>query len=251
MSIKSIITLMTLAAAQAVSAQTSGKVTYNEKVKLEIRLDGIQDQALLNSIPKEKTSQGILSFTNEAALYEKIKKEENNDINQTTEDGGQVMIKMQEPDDKFFTDLKEKKKTEQRDFMGRMFLVESDMKGQNWKMTGKQKTILNYPCQEAVLQDTSKKVTAWFTSSIPVSAGPNGYANLPGMILEVSADSGRVTMTAAKVELGPIENSALVKPSKGKKVTKAEFDKVVAEKRKEMQEQYGGSGNMMIKIENR
>jgi GLPGLI family protein len=242
--------LLSFATVLAVSAQTTGKITYNEKVKLEIRLEG-GDQTLLNSLPKERTSQGALSFTADAALYEKVKKAENSDINQTTEDGGQVMIKMQEPDDKFYLDLKEKKKTEQRDFMGRIFLVESEMKSQAWKLTEKQKSILNYSCQEATLADTSKNVSAWFTSAIPVSAGPNGYANLPGMILEVIEDSGRVVMTAAKVELIAVENSVLIKPTKGKKVTKPEFEKIVAEKRKEMAEQYGGSGNMIIKIEDR
>jgi len=90
-------------------------------------------------------------FTPDVALYQKVKKKENEDINQTSEDGGQVMIKMQEPDDKFYLDLKEKKKTEQRDFMGRIFLMESEMKSQVWKITGKQKTILNYPCRKLYL----------------------------------------------------------------------------------------------------
>src|ERR1035437_6054997 len=248
---KTTLTLLSLAAVLACYAQTTGKITYNEKVKLQIKLDGDANQGMMSNLPKERNSVCNLFFTADAAIYQKdTTKNHDQNIEHTTEGGGQVMIKMQEPDDKVYLDLKEKKKTEQRDFMGRMFLVEGDMKNQVWKLTGKQKQILNYSCQEALLSDTSKKVSAWFTSAIPIAAGPNGYANLPGMILKVIVDSGKVTITATKIELTPIDNSVLVKPTKGKKVTKQEYDKIVADKRKEMAEQYGGNGNVIIKINN-
>ena len=83
--------------------------------------------------------------------------------------------------DKIFCDLKEKKKTEQKEFMTRMFLVESDLAKSEWKITGNIRNILGYNCQEAILKDTAKTVKAWFTASIPVSSGPAGFGGLPGI----------------------------------------------------------------------
>src|SRR6185369_6523624 len=126
--------------------------------------------------------------------------------------------------------------------------IESDLSQMQWKLTGNQKMILNYPCQEAILQDTSKKVTAWFTPAIPVSTGPNGYSNLPGLVLSADIDNGKRIINATSIDLKEIDKSILVKPTEGKKVTKEAFNKIVDEKRKEMQQENGGNGDVIIKI---
>lgn len=161
-----------------------------------------------------------------------------------------MMIKMKAPDDKVYCDLKNKMLTEQRDFMSRKFLIESPFDKTKWKLTGNQKMILTYPCQEAVLQDTTKKVIVWFSSAIPLSSGPNGYANLPGMILAADIDDGKRKITATNVELKEIDKTILLKPKEGKKTSKEEFSKIVEQKKKEMEEENGGKGNIIIKIKN-
>ncbi len=248
---KVILTLSAVAITGVASAQTTGKIAYDEKVKLEIKIEGNGEDDMLSSLPKERTLQKELYFTPDASLYQSDKtKQKSQDIDQASDDGGHVMIKMNEPDDKVYCDLKNNKKIEQRDFMSRMFLIESDLKKMEWKMTGNQKMILNYPCQEAVLKDTGKKVVAWFTSAIPVSTGPNGYANLPGLILAADIDSGRVIITASNVGLKDFDTKIMVKPTGGKKVSKEQFEKIKEEKRKEMKEEFGGNGNVIIKIRN-
>jgi hypothetical protein len=44
------------------------------------------------------------------------------------------------------------------------------------------------------------------------------------------------------------DKSIIVKPDKGKRITKSEFRKLAEEKRKEMQEIEGGDGNVIIRI---
>ncbi|HKR05846.1 MAG TPA: GLPGLI family protein [Bacteroidia bacterium] len=248
---KIILTLSAVAIACFATAQTTGKIAYDEKVKLQIKLEGNGNEDMMNSLPKERTLQKELYFTQDASFYQNDKaRKKSQDIEQTSGDGGQVMIKMNEPDDKVYCDLKNNKKIEQRDFMSRMFLIESDLKTMEWKMTGNQKMILNYPCQEAVLKDSAKKVVAWFTSAIPVSTGPNGYANLPGLILAADIDSGKVVITATTVDLKDFDAKIMVQPTEGKKVTKEQFEKIKKEKRKEMQQEFGGNGNVIIKVRN-
>lgn len=83
-------------------------------------------------------------------------------------------------------------------------------------------------------------VTAWYTMQIPVSQGPGEYQGLPGLILEINAD--RTTILCSKIVLNPDEKEEIDKPSKGKEVTRSEYNDIMKKKIKEMQEMYGGRG---------
>ncbi len=137
------------------------------------------------------------------------------------------------PENKIFTDLKNKKQVEQCEFMTRLFLIEREIDIAKWKITGKQKTILGYPCQEAVLQKEGEKTIAWFTPAIAVSSGPDKFYGLPGMILAIESSDGKYAITAISVDLTPIDKSLLKVPKKGKKVTEEKFAKIVEKKKKE------------------
>jgi NAD-dependent dihydropyrimidine dehydrogenase PreA subunit len=113
-------------------------------------------------------------------------------------------------------------------------------------LTGKQKTILGMPCQQALLKKDKDTVEAWFTPAIPVSAGPMGLAGLPGMILE--ATQRNVSFVATAFTPGTADAALIVKPKEGKKVTGEEYDKIVEKKTKEMADEYGGNGNVIIKV---
>lgn len=227
---------------------TSGKVYYEETVKMEIKLEGESAQ-FADMLPKERKSQKVLFFTPEASLFQ-LNNEKQEDESVTTEsEGAMVMVKMVQPDDKFYTDLDSKKTIEQRDFMSRIFLIENTIDASGWKITGNQKSILGYPCQEAVQTKDSSAIVAWFVPSIPVSSGPGKYLGLPGLVLSVDIDNGKRTIVATSVEPGSVDKDHLVKPKGGKKVSPKEYDRIVAEKRKEMEQQYGSGGGIVIKIE--
>jgi GLPGLI family protein len=195
----------------------------------------------------------ILYFTPDASLYINDPSAKNDGGMMEEEDGGDgehVRIQMDAPDNRTYCDLKNNTRIDQRDFMQRKFLVESDLKTSDWKLTGEQKMILNYPCQEATRQDSTRKITAWFTPAIPVSSGPSTFCGLPGLVLAVNINDGDQTLTATSVNLGEVDASKIVKPKDGKKVTEAEFDKIRDEKMKEMGIQPGSGNNVIIRIEN-
>lgn len=221
----------------------SGTITYNELIELNVQLDG-EMAAFAAMIPKEQRSQKLLYYTPGASLYKNIKKPEENSRNMDN-NGAQVMIKMDMPDEITYKDLQAGKTFEQKEFMGRQFLVEGDIKKYAWKMTGKQKEIAGYPCREATTIRDKDTITAWFTPAIPVSSGPGSLGNLPGMILEAHIGS-RVHITTAKIETGKVDNTQLVKPKAGKKVNEDEFEKIVKEKTAEMQQENGGNGDRII-----
>ena len=83
-------------------------------------------------------------------------------------------------------------------------------------------------------------VTAWFTPQIPVGHGPGEYAGLPGLILELNFY--RTTLLCSKIVINPKEPETIVAPTKGKAVTREEYNEIVGEKMEEMRENFRGRG---------
>lgn len=226
----------------------SGTVIYEQIMQLDIQLEGDAAQ-FADALPKERRSEKILHFNEDAALFENHRTddpEEGLDMH----DGGSVMIKMAEPDNKIYTDLKEGQQVEQKEFMSRMFLIESKLSKGDWKLTGEQKVILDYPCQQAVTKEEDKEVIAWFTPAIAVSAGPGKFGNLPGLVLAVNIDQGQHILEAKSIELKELDKALLKKPKKGKEVTEEEYQVIVEEKLKEMgvEGEAGSSHAVVVRI---
>ena len=54
------------------------------------------------------------------------------------------------------------------------------------------------------------------------------------------------TITATRIDSKPVDETMMIKPKKGKKVTQEEFDTIVAEKMKEMGAEGDGKGHHVI-----
>jgi GLPGLI family protein len=227
---------------------TSGKITFEEKIKLEFKLEGDAAQ-FAETMPKEQVNNKMLVFNQDYSLY--TEDESNATDEAMTQQTGHMTVRMivSGGKDKTFTDLKSMKKIEQKEFMTRMFLVESDLVNQEWKFTGNNRIVLGYNCQEAIKDDNGKKINAWFTTMIPVSSGPAGFTGLPGLILLVDIDNGKRIITARTIDTEFKVEALLVKPDEGKKVSQEEYKKIVDEKMKEMGNESGEGGtHVMIRI---
>jgi GLPGLI family protein len=88
--------------------------------------------------------------------------------------------------------------------------------------------------------DDDKEIIAWFTPRIPVSIGPNDLFGLPGLVLLAEYPKlSRAIIAESITALAPDFTFSI--PKEGKKVKKAEFDKIKAEKDKEMKMNGGGA----------
>lgn len=243
---KQLFILMAMLPVASVSAQdTAGVITYEQTVSTNIDKDNIPE-GLRNMIPAAAKSEMELYYMPTASLYQ-VKENTDADNNQEFNQGNmRLRIETKTPDDKYYTDLSNHKVTEQKDFMGRIFLIDHDISTLKWKFTGRQKKILDMPSSEAVSITDKDTVIAWFTTSIPVSAGPQGHSGLPGMVLEVFIGSD-IHLVATKIAPATKETIKKIKaPTKGKKVDEAAFNKIVTDKEEEMRKQYGGNGNVII-----
>jgi GLPGLI family protein len=168
-----------------------------------------------------------------------------------------------------YTNTKEGIVLDESDFFGKKFLISENTGKPDWKLSAETKKIGNYICYKATFtrvntafdmgsfgrrgrdttkagedkQDTPQKtteVTAWYTPQIPVSHGPGRYWGLPGLILELNED--RTTVLCTEINMNASEKVSIKKPTKGKKVTREEYNQIVTKKMGELREQFRGRG---------
>lgn len=250
--LKTIITALAITMAYATHGQnTSGHILYTETIKIKLDLDGVGNEEMKAMIPPAQVVKKELTFTNTESLFKNAEKPKDIDISHE-EEGGQFNIVMQVPESIIYMNLNDKSYLQSQDLLGKQFLIKDNIELKKWKMTGEQKKVLDYNCQKAILIDSIQKIVVWFTPQIPIGVGPNGLTGVPGMILAVEMDNGDRTIIATSVELKKIDPTSIVKPIKGKEVSRKEFRKIREEKMKEMgATDGGGTGVKMIIREER
>lgn len=223
--------------------QTEGEVVYTETIKLTLELPDDMAEEMKGMIPSSQSFTKSLIFNENSAIYNDWEGAENEDLNiNHASEGMEFNIKMQRPENIYYTDLENGKFINSREFFGRMFLINGDAEKYAWKLTGEQKKINEFVCQKATCSKEDREITAWFTPQIPISTGPDSFNGLPGLILEIDINNGERVITPTNIELKTLDKKAIVAPDKGKKVTKEEFKEIEAEKMKEMDAEMGGSG---------
>ena len=70
-------------------------------------------------------------------------------------------------------------------------------------------------------------MVAFYTDKIPVSGGPEMFAGLPGMIMELAIPRLYTTWIAQSVVLESVSSSNLIAPDKGKKTTIIDMEKAI------------------------
>jgi GLPGLI family protein len=229
--------------------QTSGVILYDQVISINIEGQGLPE-GIAAMMPKDQKSEKVLYFSPGATLYENSDKKKDDQKQEFKQDNVQIHIERTIPDEKTYTDITNKRVVEQKDLMGRLFLVSGNTESEKWKFTGRQKKILDLPCMEAMSVEDKDTIIAWYTPNIPVQAGPENISGLPGMVLEANIGS-TIHLLANRIEPGNDVTKKIKEPSKGKKITAEGFAKLQKEKQEEMLKQYGGKGNVIIMKQSR
>lgn len=224
----------------------SGTNENGEEVSIDLG-DDFKEQ-LAKAMEKTYT----LHFDRTASVYEENEK-------LATPTGGTMVHVNFGASGKQYRNVKAKTSIIESDIFDKAFLIVDSLKAKDWKMAGETKKIGNYTCYKATytikpqplpeVPEEDKKVnilslveketviTAWYTPDIPVSHGPGEYWGLPGLILEVN--DGRTTLLCSKITLNPKEKVEIKAPTKGDKVTQAEYDAIMEKKLNEMDQMDG------------
>lgn len=232
--------------------QREGKVIYRQTTQVKVdesRMEQMTEEQrnrMKERMKRMGKAKKTLVFRSTESLYRnyeaKLDSKDESAWEEAGGDGRQRWRSMR-PKSLLYQSLVDQVVVEQQEFFDKKFLIEGDQPLGAWKFTGRQEKVLNYTCMEAVcVKNDSITIRAWFTSEVPVSAGPAGIGGLPGLILKVDIDDGQTVLVAEEVLLEAVAEGDIEKPTKGKAVSREDFEQIVREKRAEMREMRGEGG---------
>lgn len=223
------ILILALLAGIPALAQQEGEVTYEKTyryTKIYSRL------TYLSNEEKDRMKQTwgnddeykekmTLLFNEKKSFYSFQKKEDN--------EGG---YSWRRGEYKFYRDFDKGTKTDVVTMLGKDYIIEDSIKAPAWKVMNKIKEVAGHMCMMAVTEDTVKnqKITAWFANDIPISAGPELYTGLPGMILEMEINDGDIVVSAIGIKSRPVTAAEIDLPKKlkGKKINEKQYAELVS-----------------------
>ena len=227
---KKLLVILFLLAGSMVSAQkTEGVVTYVRKehwLKIIGRLTYLGQeekdraaQTWKNMEEEDKGEKMKLAFTEKESLYTRSSEE--------PEDGG---YSWRRSEFRVYRNFEQDKKTDMIEMLGKTYIVEDSLHTPVWKIGNQIKEVAGYICMKAETEDPIKKqkITAWFAQDIPVSAGPERYNGLPGLILELNLNDGDAIIEATNVTFKKLTPDDFKLPKlKGKKINDAAYDAMI------------------------
>jgi len=234
------------------------KAYYFSKSKMDLgkwgaRLSEAQKKEV-GARMKNRLEKGyVLSFNKEESVF--TEEDQLDAISGATDSWGKNFAP-----GKQYKNVKTNTQLQQQEFYGKKFLVKDVLQPIEWSLDSETKKIGNYSCFKATaliptneltwysfswdkLRNTTEsdstevkevkmtQIEAWYAPQIPVRHGPLDYWGLPGLILEVSADN--TTMLCSKLVLNPDEVIEVEAPTKGKEVSKIEYQDIITKKMKE------------------
>jgi GLPGLI family protein len=173
---------------------------------------------MINRIPKYNTSYHNLHFTTTKTAYTK---------GRTVVDNNKMRMPFaQAPDEEgvVVTNFVDSTVKTSRNVFQEQFQFDSKIRQMQWKIMDEVRVIAGYTCRKAVgtLFD-SVVVVAFYTDDIMVSGGPERFAGLPGMILQVTIPRMYTTWMATKIEIKQPTDQELAPTIKGKTIKEEEI----------------------------
>jgi len=265
--IRLIVLALTLVITKANAQEFQGIATYKTMRNIDIKIDSSKMNTemhakMMEMMKKQFQKTYTLNFNKEASIY---KEDVSLDKPQTAMGGDfqVVMVGNGGGMDVLYKNTKTNRYSDQKDTMGKIFLVKDSIESIEWNLESETKYIGEYPCYKATFtkqvevrnmsfssadsettnddkeeepEMEERIVTAWYTPQIPVSNGPAKYQGLPGLILEVH--DGKLTIICSKIVLNPEDIVEIKEPEKGKEVSEKEYDEIMEKKTKEMMERF-------------
>jgi GLPGLI family protein len=230
--------------------QKEGTIVYEKKMNMHRT---IQNEQMKSFMPEFRTSKHLLLFSDSISMYKMIPEEEAPDP--FGGGGGAMVMRFGGSDGgELYKNYAQQKGLQTNEMGGKNFLIIDTLKQIPWKLTEETKKILGFTCYKATMKtkstrqamristisssgtiDTTKmaptapkeiEVIAWYTNDIVTPAGPENHSMLPGVILEVDVDNGLTVFKALEVKT-TLNKKELKEPTKGKLVSKAEYQKLM------------------------
>ena len=146
-----------------------------------------------------------------------------------------AMSRMSMPQSEYYYDLASNDRYQKNNITGKELLVKKDPI--EWSITKATKVIKGYNCRKAEavqvfysidketeeLKTKEQPITAWFTTELPFSFGPENYGGLPGLVLELSTQGNNYMVE--NIKLKENRNRSIEFPDPDKAITEQEAAK--------------------------
>ncbi len=263
--------LLTVLLAPALAQNGEGKITYEQKINVHKRLPPEAEQ-MKAMIPEFQTNILELFFTPTASLFKSAPRQEDQLPSADGGGIRSIRFGGAMDNAEIFRDYEQEMIVESRELGPKRYIIEDTLRPIKWKLEEETMTVAGYTCKKATtvvqmfgmgggmrfgagpganqqqagqanpptrrdsmmtrMMNEKQNVVAWYTEDIPTSAGPDNYYGLPGLILYLDVDDGTIVYSPKKLE--PMGKDMAVKPpTKGNKITRQEY-------RKLMQQQFQG-----------
>jgi len=230
-----------LISASLLNAQ-SIKGVYQEQLKIPDNIRQLDNPAIESAVAAQLNKMNkttILYYDNGESFFEQLSK--TNDAQQGFQSNINVQIQTG-GSGCYYKNRKNNESISQEYIMDKAFLITEPLKSQ-WKLVSGEKKIGNYLCNKAI---NDKNEIAWYCPEIPINDGPYLFQGLPGLILEVETATKTITMQT--IEFKAVIKDKIQPPKTGKKISRDEFNKLLAKKKEELGVNSGKGGVSVIKI---
>lgn len=201
-----------------------GKIEYERKTNTH-RLyftgeEGSWVDQFKKLTPQFKINYFNLFFTESKSVYKPGRE---------VEDQKTVFFENPAAENVVYKDLVQQISISQKQIFEGQFLITDSIRSSQWKIVPETREILGFNCRKAVTKICdSVVVVAFYTDEIIPSTGPESFAGLPGMILELAIPRLYTTWTATKVEnLVSADEKNLTPPTKGKKANEKQLGETI------------------------
>jgi GLPGLI family protein len=216
-------------------AQSRGIIVYETRSTATISANGVEQKM------PSRVAKNELLFASAKSLFRNIPSMEED---QKFQNGGSSIgfqvdnrLRMQ------YHDYDKKERLSNHELGDKEYIQRSSIPDLHWVLVDEIKTILNLPCKKAmgtiVRNDfvtrvenstvtVSKRtdtltVFAWYTLNIPLPVGPDKYTGLPGAVLQVENNKGRILFEAVSIK-EEVKQKDIEPPTRGKLLSAEEFE---------------------------
>lgn len=229
-----IMVALSFAGQPATGQATEGVILYEFRMDVHRQIPPEQE-GMKAMIPQFRTENFELLFTPDRRFYRRYV-----DINELAARGGRrpfVASRME-----VYVNTKSQEWVTFHEFMGRRHLIVDSLSIAPWRLGHEYMEIAGYRCQMAYFTDTltNEVITAWFTLALQPFIGPDRFVTLPGAILALDINNGERVWVARRIEIKDIDDEEITKPTRGERITRSEYQKVIEEQMERMRSSPGG-----------
>jgi GLPGLI family protein len=213
-------------------------IEYEEKANIENQLKNVTDPEIRKRVSQylSKPNTFYLYYYNGESIYikEKVKQDSTEEL--SVRDDKEKRIEIGKYNGGIYKNHVTQDYLHEADVLGKSLLVVDKLEKYSWQLKDEQKKVGNYNCKKATALIKETEVTAWYTEELPLQEGPADFCGLPGLIIELVAEKkvyAAVNITENK------DIVSITKPSKGKVVTKKEYQQILEDKINELKNGMG------------